>query len=753
MKDRTLQASQALRPQYWKGRNLTRGLAALGVVACVVTGTWAVEEAAKSANPGLSGILSPTPPTALSAEEFAKLDGNWAEWSAGAAASVADFYAKLDGSDAKSQRAALDVLKRKLDVMQRAINDPKYASLHDPLIALHNRLSRRVEFAEATLDTLEMDPMTARTANLKKSSQAVTSAVGALESHLKGISGGTPWLSYVKADALRTALAKGLATTLPPPAADNEAAMTAAKQGKDKIAGRASLTAENQKQFLGRPAFLAYETAVDQYLEVVAWQPPANAVEELRAQLKVLFDSADSYAESRIKEDATKTRVAFAAIRKVAPDAGERLSAVLQKYLFNYNTRIVASEEFLNRLMSDARTEQGQVVDNVLGAAVSGHQTTSTTVGIDLRPSPNMARFDLALSGTIQSNTVAVASQATVQTSGYHTFLAAKPVTFDGQKFTTSPATISVNPHNTTTGVSTNVGGFLFRGIAQNIASQEVEARRGQSEAIAASRVRERVLPKFNEEADKSFAEATTKIEKELFAGLRATGLYPDAITYQSTDTVLRVNSRLMASGELGADTPHAGLASDRGATVMLHESVINNSIDRLDLAGQTVTDEELRAKVEAFLSKALGREVKFKAPVKAPVEEGEDEKKLSAIIFAPTDPMRVRIENSELVLVIRAGFKQEGKEDIPMREIVAPIAFEVKGKEILATRGNVQVTAADGSGGGIAINGVIRKKIQSVLPDRTLDGKVEIKGPSKTVAAFVSRIKLADGWIAITVN
>ncbi len=744
MKDRTLQASPVLRPRYWKGRNLTRGLAALGVVACVMTVTWAVEEAAKPANPGLSGILSPTPPAALSAEEFAKLDGNWAEWSAGAAASVADFYAKLEGSDAKAQRASLDVLKRKLDVMQRAINDPKYASLHDPLMALHNRLSRRVEFAEATLDTLEMDPMTARSANLKKSSQAVTSAVGALESHLSDVRGGKPWLSYVKAEALRAALAKG---------ADSEAAVTAAKQGKEKIAGRDSLAAEDQKQFLGHPAFLAYETAVDQYLEVVAWQPPMNAVEELRTQLKTLFDSADSYAESRLKEDANKTRVAFAEIRKVAPDAGERLSTVLQKYLFNYNTRIVASEEFLNRLMSDARTDRGQVVDNVLGANVSGHQTTATTVGVDLRPSPNTARFDLALKGTVQSNTVGVTSQATVQTSGYHTFLAAKPVTFDGQKFTTSPATISVNPHNTTTGISTNAGGFLFAGIARNIASQEVEKRRGQAEAIAASRVRERVLPKFNEEADKSFADATVKIEKELFAGLRATSLYPDAITYQSTDTVLRVNSRLMASGELAADVPHAGLASDRGATVMLHESAINNSIDRLELAGQTLTDEELRAKMEAFLSKALNREVKFKAPLKAPAEEGEEEKKLSAIIFAPADPMRVQIENGELVLVIRAGFKQEGKDDIPMREIIAPIAFEVKGKEILATRGNVKVTAADGGGGGIATNGVIRKKIQSVLPDRTLDGKVEIKGPNKTVLAYVTRVKLADGWIAITVN
>ena len=738
MGNRTIQTTQAMRPQYWRGRNWARGLAALGVVAGVVTGTWAVEEAAKSAAPGLKGILSNAAPAALTAEEFAKLDGNWTEWSQGAAAAVADFYAKLDSLDAKGQRASLDVLKRKLDVMQRAISDAKFASLHDPLIALHNRLARRVDFAEATLDTLEMDPLVARAANLAKAGQAVTTAVNGLQSYLSGIAGGGPWLAYVKADQLRAELAKG---------AGSEAAVAAAQLGKEKIAGRATLTAEDQKQFLGRPAFIAYETAVNQYLAVATWQAPADAAEQLREQLKALFDATDAYAETRAKEDAGKVRAAYAALRKLAPDAGERLSAVLQKYLFNYNTRIVASEEFLNRLLSDARTENGQVVDNVLGAYVTGNQTTSTTVGVDLRPSPNTARFNLALSGTIQSNTVGVTSQAQVQTSGYHTFQAAKGVTFDGQRFTTSPATISVQPHNTTTGISTNVGG-LFAGMAQKIASQEVESRRGQAEAIAASRVEERVLPKFNEEVDRSFADATAKIEKEVFAGLRAAGLYPDAITYQSTDTTLRVNSRLMGTGEMGADLPHSGLASDRGATVMLHESAINNSIDRMELAGQTLNDTELKAKLEAFLSKALNRAVKLDT-VKVAVEEGDEAKSLSAISFAPADPLRVRLEGGELVLVIRAGFKQEGKEDIPVREIVVPIAFEVKGKQIVATRGNV----AFPEGGGLATNGVIRKKIQSVLPDRTLDGKVEIKGPNKTVPAQVSRIKVADGWIAITVN
>ena len=103
MGNRTIQTTQAMRPQYWRGRNWARGLAALGVVAGVVTGTWAVEEAAKSAAPGLKGILSNAAPAALTAEEFAKLDGNWTEWSQGAAAAVADFYAKLDSLDAKAE--------------------------------------------------------------------------------------------------------------------------------------------------------------------------------------------------------------------------------------------------------------------------------------------------------------------------------------------------------------------------------------------------------------------------------------------------------------------------------------------------------------------------------------------------------------------------------------------------------------------------------------------------------------------------
>ncbi|MBS0201421.1 MAG: hypothetical protein JSS49_00870 [Planctomycetes bacterium] len=740
MNEQQPQVGATTRPKFWRRRNWVRGLAALGVVASVATGTWAVEEG--KLNLGLRGIFPSAAPAELAADEFAKLNGNWADWSKGTAEAVADFYAKLESADAAGQRTALKSLQAKVDVMQRAIDDPRYRSLLEPLTLMHARLSQRVDFAEAALDTLETDPQKVRANKLSAQARGVTAAIAELQVYLNSIPNGKLWLPYVKADSVLKSLTANAAS---------EASITLVREAKDRIAGRAGLSDATQKEFLGRPAFLNYEASLDQYLTAVAWQPPAPNEPELRAQLKALLDSADSYAVTRATEDAVKARAAFAAISKVAADGGDLLSAVLQKYVFNYNVRIIASEEFLNRLLSDARTENGRVVDNVLGAAVSGNQTTSTKVGVDLLPSSRTARFDLLLNGHIVSNTVGVTSEASVYTQGNHTFVARKEVNFDGLKFVTSPGTISVTPHNTTTGINVNVGG-LFSGIAQNIANQEVEARRGAAEAIAAQRVRENVLPKFNAEVDKSFSEAGGKLEADVFSGLKATGLYPDAFVYSTTDSLLKLNSRLMSPTELGAGLPVSPSVADRGAVLLMHETAVNNAIDRMELGGQTLTEPQLREKLEQFFSKALNKPVKLEAPPKPDAADGDDAGP-STIVFAAADPMRVQFENGELILVMRAGFKQEGKDDVPTREITVPITFEVKGNKILVTRGNVVVSAADGEGGGIAINGVVRKKIQSALPDREVDSKVELKGPKNTVVSNVSAIKLTDGWIHISVK
>ena len=172
-----------------------------------------------------------------------------------------------------------------------------------------------------------------------------------------------------------------------------------------------------------------------------------------------------------------------------------------------------------------------------------------------------------------------------------------------------------------------------------------------------------------------------------------------------------------------------------------------------MNIAGQTLNEDQLKAKIESFLSTVLNRPYRIAAPPKAPVTDEEEVQALNAIIFAPVDPIRVRVADGVVTIIIRAGFKKEGDEDIPMREITVPISLSAQGGQIFAKADNVIVTAAEGEGGGVAINAVVRKKIQSLLPDRVLDGKIEIQTPTKLVVAYITQLTLVDGWISAGIN
>jgi hypothetical protein len=100
----------------------------------------------------------------------------------------------------------------------------------------------------------------------------------------------------------------------------------------------------------------------------------------------------------------------------------------------------------------------------------------------------------------------------------------------------------------------------------------------------------------------------------------------------------------------------------------------------------------------------------------------------------------------------LRTGFKSDDREDIPVSEITVPLNFTVAGPEITVTRGTIAVADVEGDL-GIATKGVIRKKIQDALPDRTVESKFKIDGPKKTVFANVTKLAVVDGWVIVDVQ
>src|SRR4029079_1963187 len=134
-----------------------------------------------------------------------------------------------------------------------------------------------------------------------------------------------------------------------------------------------------------------------------------------------------------------------------------------------------------------------------------------------------------------------------------------------------------------------------------------------------------------------------------------------------------------------------------------------------------SLTEDDITARVEAQFSKLLGRDFKFSNDKPAPA----DESTIRTIVFDKSDPLRMHAADGALVLTIRAGFKQEGKEDIPTQVVTVPLKFTVNVKDVVIENGHISIEAAEPAGNPgqqLARAGVIRKKLDAAFPRRELE-------------------------------
>ncbi len=714
------------------------GTSVLALGTTLVPGTWAWDDAKPVPPAGLRGVLPIDVPGTLGEDAFAVLDGNWKEWGEKTAAEVAKLYAE-ETVGLEAQRQQLDVLKKKLLTMETSLKDARYRSIHEPLGSLHSALNRRVAIAEAVLDTLMIDPQKAASEQLDGARQQVAKSLKDLETELSTVKNGPAWLDYVRSAEITKLVSDKKGTEAVP-------VLSAVHQ---KLSP-SDATAPEIRKFLDGSRLVALRQSLDQFVKLAATVDQPYNPEKLRTDLVALVGSIEQFEESQSSIDAAAVRKSFDTVRKSSPDHGNRVASAMSTHYFNFNLRVVASEKFLSKVASETTTKQGAVRDVILGANVSGNQTTTVTAGVDLKPSNDGIRLNLVIDGVARSNTVGVTSEANVYTSGYHVFKAWKPVLFDGNKFTTGNADISVRANNQTTGVSTKYSNIpLFGGIADSYAMGEVADRRGQSEAIAAQRVSSKVLPEFNTEVDAKIGDLNKDYEEKVNAKLRQKDLYPSAASYRSTEDDLRVSTRLMADHELaGGDGPFVSVPSN-GFVVALHESLLNNSLDRLKIAGRTMSEDELGKEIENSFSDLMGRKVNL-----AKKDEAAEAKEPATFVFPEKDALRFRINNGQLTLAIRAGLKQKD-EDIPTQEITVPLMFRIEGANFVVESGEISVSPVEApanAGLQIARAGVVRNKVKNALPIRKFDRFVNIdKNRQTPIQLGLAQVKAAGGWLTLS--
>jgi hypothetical protein len=209
-----------------KNMSVSRGVWGVVLSVVLVSGTCWLSAADEAPAAGLRGILPAGVPGDLTAT-IVDLPENWKNWGTALSAELTTLY-ETEGVDVAAQRKAIAAMRARLATVNTHAADPRYRSIQKQLVSLSGGLKRRLDVAEAALDTLERGPEI-RAARIEAARRQVADAAQAVDSYLGSISNGAGWVKYLQVSEVRVLATEANAKGVGRPHAGSRAV---ASQGK-----------------------------------------------------------------------------------------------------------------------------------------------------------------------------------------------------------------------------------------------------------------------------------------------------------------------------------------------------------------------------------------------------------------------------------------------------------------------------------------------------------------------------------------
>jgi hypothetical protein len=207
----------------------------------------------------------------------------------------------------------------------------------------------------------------------------------------------------------------------------------------------------------------------------------------------------------------------------------------------------------------------------------------------------------------------------------------------------------------------------------------------------------------------------------------------------QTTSSAATMRLRVAGTTQLAAHTPRPRAPADAMLSLQVHESSVNNTLDRLGIADRRLTLEELIQ----LVSTRLGAETKI--PEELP--EGV------AVTFAKTQPIRVECRDGLVHVQVALDAIESGRRD--WYDIIARVAYKpvCSGQQVFLEReGPVQLGGPGHEGRmELALRTVFGKIFPKERPIEVLPERIA-KNPRLSDVQAVQAAS-SDGWLAITLE
>lgn len=549
----------------------------------------------------------------------------------------------------------------------------------------------------------------------KVDAQRLARALGRIRAMLGDFEEGKPWRAYLELDALQQ-LAEGAAY-------DDDAARQIARAVVKRMT-RPGLTAPQR-------AFLAQAPMVELNDTLCDW---LYGTADLAAVLRHVehVERCASASEGRLLADDCRRLAA-------SPVAEHRaLADLLEFHYRNANVRVALSEDFLTRLMPEREPQCEYVNDEVMGRPVRGRSVTSANVGVKLIPDPHRLRLALQVEGLVSALTTSTAGPATFYNDSESIYRARKEIELTVQGLRLGPAEVEVSNQVCLRDVETQFDVIPLIGpLAKHVARSQHEQSRSEMTREVEWKVATRAKAQIDTEAEARLGRLSQRLRGRVMAPLEALSLGPTMISAQTSAARMTMRMRLSSDDQLGGWTPRPQAPSDCLASFQIHESALNNMIEKLELDGGTFTVAEVRQRIAR----------RFNRPELLKVSSPNDD---VVIRFADTDAARIRCQDGSVVVTLAIASLRSGEHRWKHFQVRAFYRPQINGRTAALVRdGVIRLTGQRlTTGAQIALRGIFSNTFSkegswSLMPPMLRDKR-------KMADIGVSQCVIEDGWLGL---
>lgn len=199
------------------------------------------------------------------------------------------------------------------------------------------------------------------------------------------------------------------------------------------------------------------------------------------------------------------------------------------------------SEKYLEELFARDIDKRTPVTRVVLGTRARGTAHTSGRADVDTKPDRDDAAFYVRINGHTHARTVGRNGPAIIHSCSYTSWTAQKIIRFDGEKFVTSPATISSQTRITPLGAGSVLPGLRGR-IVSRVASRRAVEANSTAERITGQNTDKRVQSDVDRVVDSQIQKLNDRIQNRSLMALLLPNLKQAGIEFSTSSNCVNIS-------------------------------------------------------------------------------------------------------------------------------------------------------------------------------------------------------------------